>query len=124
MLEARSVAIVGASARPESFGSRMLSEVAKSASKPVIYPVNPRYPDLDGRPCYPSLADLPAAPDLVLLGVPDAALEAQLTLAAEVGSRSAVIFGNAHVAAGTAPAPSPGRLAWSCAGRAAWASPT
>ncbi len=96
MLEARSVAIVGASARPESFGARMLDEAAKSASKPVIYPVNPRYPDLDGRPCYPSLADLPHSPDLVLLGVPDAAVEAQLTLAAEIGSRSAVIFGNAH----------------------------
>lgn len=96
MLEARSVAIVGASARPGSFGCRMLAEVAKSASKPVIYPVNPRYPGIDGRPCYPSLADLPVAPDLVLLGVPDAALETQLTLAAEVSARSAVIFGNAH----------------------------
>lgn len=96
MLEARSVAIVGASARPESFGSRMLDEVARSTSNPVIYPVNPRYPDLDGRRCYPSLADLPQAPDLVLLGVPDAALEAQLTLAAQLGSKSAVIFGNAY----------------------------
>jgi acetate---CoA ligase (ADP-forming) len=96
MLEARSVAVVGASQRPGSFGERMLAEVAASQSRPQIYPVNPRYPQIGGRQCYPSLADLPGPVDLVLLGVPDAALEAQLTLAARRGDRSAVIFGNAH----------------------------
>jgi acetate---CoA ligase (ADP-forming) len=96
MLEARSVALVGASARPGTFGCRMLEEVGKSGARPRVYPVNPRYAELDGRRCYPSLADLPEAPDLALLAVPDAALEEQLALAARVGSRSAVIFGNAH----------------------------
>src|SRR5215471_11222702 len=95
MLEARSVAIVGASARPGSFGAKMLAEIGRSAAKPVSYLVNPRYHDIGGRPCYPSLADLPDAVDLVLLGVPDAALEEQLRLAATLGCRSAVIFGNA-----------------------------
>jgi acetate---CoA ligase (ADP-forming) len=98
MLEARSVAIVGASAKPGSFGARMLAEVGRSAAKPVSFPVNPRYREIDGRPCYPSLADLPSAVDLVLLGVPDAALEEQLRLAAALGCRSAVIFGNAYEA--------------------------
>jgi acetate---CoA ligase (ADP-forming) len=96
MLEARSIALVGASARPGSFGSRMLEEVGKSGARPRIYPVNPRYAELDGRRCYPSLAELPEAPDLALLAVPDGALEEQLTLAASIGTRSAVIFGNAH----------------------------
>ena len=96
MLEARSVAVVGASARPGSFGARMLAEVGRSAATPVIYPVNPRYRRIGDLGCYPSLADLPAPADLVLLGVPDAALEEQLTRAAECGSRSAVIFGNAY----------------------------
>jgi acetate---CoA ligase (ADP-forming) len=96
MLEARSLALVGASKRAGSFGARMLAEAAKSAAKPVIYPVNPRYADIDGRRCYPSIADLPEAVDLALLAVPDAALEQQLTLAADHGCRSAVIFGNAH----------------------------
>jgi len=96
MLEARSVALVGASKRPGSFGARMVAEVAKSPARPAIYLVNPRYPEIDGRRCYPSLADLPGPADLVLLGVPDAAVEDQLTMAAEQGCRSAVIFGNAH----------------------------
>jgi acetate---CoA ligase (ADP-forming) len=96
MLEARSVALVGASMRTASFGSRMLEEVGKSSARPRIYPVNPRYADLGGARCYPSLADLPEAPELALLAVPDAALEEQLSLAAAIGCRSAVIFGNAH----------------------------
>jgi acetate---CoA ligase (ADP-forming) len=95
MLEARSVALVGASARPGTFGRRMTEEAAKSASRPRIYPVNPRYAELDGRRCYPSLADLPEAVDLALLAVPDAALEEQLALAGRLGVRSAVIFGSA-----------------------------
>ena len=48
MLEARSVALVGASMRAASFGSRMLEEVGKSSARPRIYPVNPRYADLGG----------------------------------------------------------------------------
>jgi len=104
MLEARSVALVGASARAGSFGSRMLEEVNKSTARPRIYPVNPRYAELAGARCYPSLADLPEAPELALLAVADAALEQQLSLAAETGCRSAVIFGNAHEA-GHASAP-------------------
>ena len=87
MLEARSVAIVGASKREGSFGERMLAEAEKSPAKPVIYPVNPRYAEIGGRPCHSSLADLPEPVDLALLGVPDAALEEQLTLAASQGCR-------------------------------------
>jgi acyl-CoA synthetase (NDP forming) len=96
MLEARSVAIVGASVRADSFGERMLAEAQKSPAKPVIYPVNPRYAEIGGLPCYPSIADLPEPVDLALLGVRDAVLEEQLTLTASHGCRAAVIFGNAH----------------------------
>ena len=96
LLEARSVAVVGASARPDSFGARMLAEVAKSPARPAVYPVNPRYGEIDGQRCYPTLADLPGPTDLVLYGIPDLALLGQLSLAAELGCRSGVIFGNAH----------------------------
>jgi len=96
MLEATSIALVGASPRPGSFGQRMIGEVARSPAGPDIYLVNPRYRQIGERPCYPSLADLPGPVDLVLLGVPDAALERQLSLAAGRGDATAVIFGNAH----------------------------
>ena len=96
MLEARSIALVGASPRPGTFGQRMVEEVTRSPSRPEVHLVNPRYAELAGRRCVPSLADLDGPVDLVLLAVPDAALEQQLTLAARRGDRSAVIFGNAH----------------------------
>ncbi len=96
MLEARSVALVGASPRPGSFGARMVAEVGKSPAAPRMFLVNPRHDEIGGMRCLRSLNDLPAPVDLVLLGVPDAALEEQLSLAAERGDRSAVIFGNAH----------------------------
>jgi acetate---CoA ligase (ADP-forming) len=95
MLEARSVALVGASPRPGSLGARMIEEVAKSASAPRAYLVNPRYAEIGGVRCHPTLDDLPEAVDLALLAVPDAALEQQLKAAAKVGVRSAVIFGSA-----------------------------
>jgi acyl-CoA synthetase (NDP forming) len=96
MLEARSVALVGASPRAGSFGARMVAEVAKSPAAPRTFLVNPRHAEIGGVRCLPSLADLPAPVDLVLLGVPDTALEEQLGLAAKRGDRSAVIFGNAY----------------------------
>ena len=96
MLEARTVALVGASSRPGSLGERMVAEVGRSPAAPRIYLVNPRYQRIAGLPCHPSLADLPETVDLVLLGVPDSALAEQLSLAARRGDRSAVIFGGAY----------------------------
>jgi acetate---CoA ligase (ADP-forming) len=94
MLGARSVAVVGASARPGSFGARLVAEVTRSPSRPDVTLVNPRYDRIGDLPCVPSLDDLPDAVDLVLLGVPDPALESQLSLAAARGDRSAVIYGS------------------------------
>ena len=95
MLEARSVALVGASPRPGTLGERMIGEVAKSPAKPVTYLVNPRYEKIGQATAYPSLAALPAPVDLALLAVPDAALEEQVTACAAATARSAVIFGSA-----------------------------
>ncbi|HEX4288107.1 MAG TPA: acetate--CoA ligase family protein [Trebonia sp.] len=95
MLEAQSVALVGASPRPGSLGARMIEEVAKSAGGPRQYLVNPRYAEIAGLRCYCGLDELPEAVDLALIAVPDRAIEQQLTAAAQAGARSAVIFGSA-----------------------------
>ncbi len=102
MLEARTVALVGASPRPGSLGERMVSEVTKSPSRPQVYLVNPRHEQVAGRPCHASLDDLPGPVDLVLLAVPDSAVEEQLARAARRGDRSAVLFGSAHEPPGQA----------------------
>jgi acetate---CoA ligase (ADP-forming) len=96
LLEARTVAVVGASPRPDSFGRRLVTEVLRSPGARDVHLVNPRYAEVDGRPCVPSLADVPGPVDLVLLAVGDHALEKQLAAAAGRGDRAAVVFGNAY----------------------------
>jgi acyl-CoA synthetase (NDP forming) len=96
MLEARSVAVVGASARAGSFGEQMMLQLLGGGFDGEVYPVNSRYDHILGRPCYPSLAEIRAGVDLAILGVANARLEEQLTAAAEAGARSAVIFASCH----------------------------
>ncbi|HYZ66750.1 MAG TPA: acetate--CoA ligase family protein, partial [Mycobacterium sp.] len=93
MLGARSMAVVGASARPDSFGARMVIEAQRGSAR--VHLVNPRYDRIGDLPCAASIADLDESVDVVLLGVPDSALVEQLERAVEAGARSAVLFGSA-----------------------------
>ena len=49
MLEARTVALVGASPRPGSFGERMVGEVLRSPGFERVHLVNPSYDEMAGR---------------------------------------------------------------------------
>ncbi|MGZ4473860.1 MAG: acetate--CoA ligase family protein [Nocardioidaceae bacterium] len=95
MLEPRSVAVVGASARPGSFGQRLATEVLRSPAAPRVHLVHPSHTEVLGRPCLPSLAAVPEPVDLVLLGVGDRAVTEQVALAAKRGDGGAVVFGSA-----------------------------
>lgn len=96
LLEPRSIAVVGASAREGSFGDRLTTEVLRSPAAPRVHLVHPKYTSVHGLPCVPSLGDLDETVDLVLLGVPDATLPDQLALAATRGDGAAIVFGTAH----------------------------
>jgi acyl-CoA synthetase (NDP forming) len=96
MLRARSIALVGASAREGSFGARMIREIGRSTGSRQVHLINPRYDSIDDQACLPSLKYLDDPVDLVLLGVGDDKLEGQLRDAGQLGARSAVIFGSAH----------------------------
>jgi acyl-CoA synthetase (NDP forming) len=92
LLEARSVAIVGASARPGSFGSALVREITRGGFAGAVYPVNPRYREVDGLACHPSLADLPAPADLALLAVGPERVEGALQGAADAQIPAAVVY--------------------------------
>ncbi len=96
MLDGRTVAVVGASDRPDSFGWRMATEVLRSPGVDRHWFVNPGRSTVLGEPCLPSLAEVPEPVDLVLLGVPDRTLPEQVRLAAGRGDAGAVVFGAAH----------------------------
>jgi acetate---CoA ligase (ADP-forming) len=96
MLEARTVAVLGASERPDSFGWRMTTEVLRSPGIERTWLVNPGRDAVLGQPCVPSLTDVPEPVDLVLLGVPDTAVPGLLREASERGDAGAVVFGSGH----------------------------
>jgi predicted CoA-binding protein len=62
--ETKTIAVVGASANP-SRPSHDVYRYLVSTGEYTVYPVNPTITDIDGAPVYPSLAELPAVPDLV-----------------------------------------------------------
>ena len=94
MLEPDSVALVGASTTPNVAGNDMVLELQLSRFRGRIYPVNPIYEEVEGLPCYRSLADLPQSPDLVVLGVGNQQLEDQVKAAIDLGAGGLVIFGS------------------------------
>ncbi len=85
MLSARSVAVVGASDRPESFGRRLTLEALRSPGIERVHLVHPTRTSVLDLPCVPSLADVPEPVDLVMCGVPDKAVASTLALASERG---------------------------------------
>ena len=92
MLEARSVAVVGASPKFDSPGNHMVKQLLVGGFSGEVAAVNPKYDEVEGIACYPSLREVPFVPDLVLLGVGNRRLEGQMEEAARCGARSVVVF--------------------------------
>jgi acetate---CoA ligase (ADP-forming) len=72
----RGIAIVGASADLTRIGGHPLKALLKAGYKGGIFPVNPRYPEIEGLICYPSCSAIKSPCDLAIVAVP-AALVAQ-----------------------------------------------
>ena len=98
MLEARSVAVVGASVKEGSLGRQMMLELLRGGFEGGIYPVNPGYEEVLGRRCYRSMADVPEPVDLAILGVANQRVEQALRDAVAAGARSAVTFSSLYEA--------------------------
>jgi acetate---CoA ligase (ADP-forming) len=89
--EPQSIAIVGASSDPAKASGLPLRNVLQSRFSGKIYAVNPRATEISGVPCYPSVTDLPEAPDVAVLMV-DARLSPQvLEECGRKGIKTAVI---------------------------------
>jgi acetyl-CoA synthetase len=76
LLEPRSVAVVGANDRPGSYADIVLRNLARAGFAGEVWGVNPNREEAHGRPCVPSVADLPHPVDAVVVaitaaGVPD-----------------------------------------------------
>lgn len=98
MLEARSVAVVGASVKEGSLGAQMMAELRRGGFDGAVYPVNPGYEEVDGHRCYPSIADVPEPVDLAILGVSNARVEQAMIDAGAAGAASAATFSSLYEA--------------------------
>jgi acyl-CoA synthetase (NDP forming) len=91
LFEPKSVAVVGASSDPTKASGLPLRNLINSKFTGKIYPVNPRASEISGLTCYPSVTDLPEAPDVAILMI-DAKLSPQvLEECAKKGARTAII---------------------------------
>ncbi|HEY4204803.1 MAG TPA: acetate--CoA ligase family protein [Xanthobacteraceae bacterium] len=105
-LDPRSIAIIGASENPNKVGGRPVHYLDKFGFKGKIFPINPSRPEVQGHKCYPSLKDLPEAPEMVIVAVAgDNAIGAVEDCAAR-GVKVAVVmasgFGEVDAVAGKA----------------------
>ena len=92
MLNPRSIAVVGATPRMQ-YGGRFVAAAMGSMEQGVnVYPVNPRYEEVQGLQCYPSVSALPEAPDVVGIVVPYHAVLDTLRESHEKGAKSAIVI--------------------------------
>jgi acetyltransferase len=74
------------------YGGRFLAASLKAKDRVRVYPVNPRYPEVLGARCYPTISDLPEAPDLVGIVVPYDQVMETLQESHRKGAGSAIVI--------------------------------
>lgn len=97
-----SVAVVGATEDQSKFGGRLMARLIGEGFRGEIWPVNPRRSSVMGLPSYPSLADLPGAPEHVGIVLPAPLVMNSLTEAHQVGARIATVFSGGFAELGSA----------------------
>jgi acetate---CoA ligase (ADP-forming) len=100
MLHPRSIAVIGATARPQ-YGGRLLNAVLRARDRVRIYPVNPNYAEINGVTCYPSVEDLPETPDLASIVVPHGQVLDVLAGCRRKGVGSAIVISAGFAERGT-----------------------
>jgi acyl-CoA synthetase (NDP forming) len=100
LLAPRSVAIVGASESPDSWAPEIYTSLLHMGFEGEIYPVNPKYDAVWGRPCAHSLLELPKGVDLVVFVVPARVVVRMIDDCAKAKARSAMVISSGFAEAG------------------------
>ena len=99
LLNPATIAVVGASQRP-GWGLTTIENIDGVGFSGQVYPVNPRYSEIAGRPCFASLRELPETPDAVAIAVPAPLIPATIEEAIECGAGAAVVYASGFGAPG------------------------
>jgi acetyltransferase len=87
-----SVAVVGASDRPQSVGATVMRNVLEGGFKGPVWAVNPKYPKVAGRRSYSGVAELPEAPGLAVICTPPAVVPGVIRELGARGTRAAIVL--------------------------------
>ncbi|MFN8636118.1 MAG: acetate--CoA ligase family protein [Chloroflexota bacterium] len=99
LLKPSSVAIVGATEASRQ-GRATYDNLRLQGYAGTIWLVNPRYQELFGQRCYPSVLALPSSPDVVVSAIGAGRSVDVLQESAEAGARGAVIFADGFLESG------------------------
>jgi acetyltransferase len=88
----QSIAVIGASARPQRIGYVLMRNLLAGGFGGVIMPVNPLRTAVAGVLTYPSVAALPHTPDLAIICTPAATIPALIEDLGRRGTRAAIIM--------------------------------
>ena len=91
LLQARTMAIVGASDRAR-WPVSIHKNLTETKSPVRIFPINPGRNEVWGMKCYPDFASLPEAPDLALIIIPAEGIQACLEEGVQHGLKSALVY--------------------------------
>ncbi|WP_424530904.1 acetate--CoA ligase family protein [Sphaerisporangium viridialbum] len=92
LLAPESVAVVGASTRPGSYGNLAVANLVAAGFPGPVFGVHPTAGEVHGVRCYPRIRDLPVVPDAVVIATPAATVPALVAEAGEHGCGGAVVF--------------------------------
>src|SRR5437870_2600978 len=92
LFKPRSIAILGASADLAKVSGRPLAYMLRFGYPGKIYPINPKYKEIAGIPCFPTLEAVPSEIDLLLVIIPAREILANLEVGWRKGARAAVII--------------------------------
>lgn len=100
LLRPRSIAIVGAQPDRTSIGGGVLANLERYGYKGVLHLVSRTRDEINGRPCVKSIADLPHGIDVVVLIVPQAAIQDSVLACIERGVGGVIVFTSGFAEAG------------------------
>jgi acyl-CoA synthetase (NDP forming) len=99
LMKPKSIGVIGASKRMGR-ATRVISNLQRFGYAGRIFPINPKYPEILGLPCYPDLTATPETPDTVVVAIPAADVPGVLATAAGRGVRGAIVLSSGFAEAG------------------------
>jgi acetyltransferase len=92
LFEARSIAVVGASADLSKIGGRPLSLLVRHRFEGRLYAVNPKYERIGDTACFGTVSEIPDTVDLAVVTLPADAVAAAIEDCGHKGVRFAIVF--------------------------------